>query len=104
KLCRLEICLQGLNLVLSNHINDSLCSSVLCVNHIAEAAVQSLLDCIAVVVYGILEDIGLCGKVVIHVSYSRFCRTAAICKLCAQRIKSVAKLSADSSNSALDTL
>ena len=46
KLCGLKLSLQGLNLILSDRVNNTLCSCILTVNYIAESTTKSLLQCV----------------------------------------------------------
>ena len=61
KLCGLELGLKGLNLVLGDGVDNPLHSGGLVLNHIPEA-----------VIYGVLEDVGLCRHVVVDFALSLF--------------------------------
>ena len=93
KLCGLKLGLKGLNLVLGDGVDNPLHSGGLVLNHIPEA-----------VVHGVLENVGLCRHVVVDFALTLFQIAAAVRHLGAKSIESVAQLSADILDSALNAL
>ena len=91
ELCGLKLSLKRLNLVLGDGVDNPLYSGGLVLNHITEA-----------VVYGVLEDIGLSRHVVVDFALTLFQIAAAISHLGAKSIESIAQLSADILDSALN--
>src|SRR5699024_10794958 len=81
ELCALEFGLERLNLILREQVYNPLGSSVLRVNHISKSCVKSLLNSSSIVIYSILENVGLCGHVIIHISDCRSGITAALLSL-----------------------
>ena len=67
KLRGLKLSLKGLDFVLSNSINDPLCSGVLSLDHITET-----------IVYRILKNVGLCCHIVVDITDSLFQITAIL--------------------------
>ena len=93
ELCGLKFGLKRLDLVLRDGVDNPLHPGGLVLNHIPEA-----------VIYGVLEDVGLCRHVVVDFALALLQVTAAISHLGAKSIESVTKLCTDVLNSALDSL
>lgn len=91
ELCGLKFSLKGLNLVLGDGVNNPLHSGGLVLNHIPEA-----------VVHGVLENVGLCRHVVVDFALALLQIAAAVRHLGAKSIESIAQLSADILDSALN--
>ena len=91
KLRGLKLSLKALDLVLRDGVDNPLHSGGLVLNHISEA-----------VVHGVLEDVGLCRHVVVDFALALLQVTAAVSHLGAKSIESIAQLSADILDSALN--
>ena len=93
KLRGLKLSLKALDLVLGDGVDNPLYSGGLVLNHIPEA-----------VIYGVLEDVGLCRHVVVDFALALLQVTAAVSHLGAKSIESIAQLSADILDSVLNAL
>lgn len=91
KLRGLKLGLKRLNLVLRDGVDNPLHSGGLVLNHIPEA-----------VVHGVLKDVGLCRHVVVDFALALLQIAAAVRHLGAKSIESIAQLSADILDSALN--
>lgn len=89
----LKLSLKRLDLVLGDCVDNPLYSGGLVLNHIPET-----------VIYGVLEDVGLRRHIVVDFSLTLFQIAAAVRHLRAKSIESIAQLSADILDSALNAL